>query len=194
MMFLATYGISSGGAFGNLLYQLENLGFFSYVLPFLMIFAIVFAILEKVQFLGTNKMVNVILSLAVSLMALQFQFVSYFFAEIFPRMGVLLSIILVLIILLGLFFNFKKKGTKLFVGILTFVGFIIILLQSFSDAFPWSADIFNGPVWWWAQNNLGTILTFVLLLGVLIGIPLAGREKTNKNPKFTLTDFVTDDN
>ena len=193
MIFLATYGISSGGAFGNLLYQLETLGFFSYVLPFLMIFAIVFAILEKVQFLGTNKMVNVILSLAVSLMALQFQFVSYFFAEIFPRMGVLLSVILVSMILLGLFFDFKKKGTKLVVGGLTFVGFVVILLQSFSEAFPWSADIFSGPAWWWIQNNAGTIFTFVLLFGVLIGIPMAGRNKPPKPKKFALTDFVTED-
>ena len=107
IMFLASYGISSGGTIGNFLYNLETLGFFSYVLPFLMIFAIVFAILEKIGFLGKNKGINFVLALAVALMALQFQFVSYFFAEIFPRLGVLLSILLVAIILLSLFLDFK---------------------------------------------------------------------------------------
>ena len=62
---LVSYGISSGGAVGNLLYQLETMGVFEYVLPFLMIFALVYAILNKAKFLGNNNAVNVVLSLAV---------------------------------------------------------------------------------------------------------------------------------
>lgn len=168
--FLATYGISSGGAVGNLLYQMENIGFFSYVLPFLMIFAIVFAILDKIKFLGDNRAINTLLALAVGFMSLQFQFVSYFFAEIFPRMGVLLSIILVAIILLSLFLDFNNKTVKVMIGGLTFVGFIVILLQSFSDAFPWSGSLFGGPFWWWLQNNLSWIIVVAIVVGFIVAI------------------------
>ena len=42
-VFLQSFGFFGGG-FGNLLSQLEQLGFFSYVLPFLLIFALVFGI------------------------------------------------------------------------------------------------------------------------------------------------------
>jgi len=161
---LASYGISSGGAVGNLLFRLEDLGFFAYVLPFLMIFAIIFAILEKIGFLGKNKGINFVLALAVALMALQFQFVSYFFAEIFPRLGVLLSILLVAIILLSLFLDFKKKGTKFALGLIAFVGFVVIVLQSFSEAFPWSGNIFNGPFWWSIEPYLPEILTGIMVI------------------------------
>ena len=170
VVFLATYGISSGGAVGNLLYQMENIGFFSYVLPFLMIFAIVFAILDKIKFLGDNRAINTLLALAVGFMSLQFQFVSYFFAEIFPRMGVLLSIILVAIILLSLFLDFNNKTVKVVIGGLTFVGFIIILLQSFSDAFPWGGNLFGGPFWWWLQSSLYWLLPTAIVIGFIIAI------------------------
>ncbi len=168
---LASYGlVNGGGAVGNLLYQLENMGFFDYVLPFLMIFAIVFAILEKIGFLGDKKAINVILALAVALMALQFQFVSYFFSEIFPRLGVLLSIILVAIILLSLFLDFESPTVKVVIGGLMFIGFIVIVLQSFSSAFPWSGDILNGPFWWWLQDNLSIVIVVAIVVGGFIAM------------------------
>ena len=190
---LASYGLIGGGSIGNFLFQLENLGVFSYVLPFLMIFAVVYAILSKTSFLGKSNAVNVILSLAVGFMALQFDFVPYFFSEIFPRMGVLLSIILVAIILIGLFFDFRKKGTKVFFGILALIGFIVIVLQSFSEAFPWGGNLFSGSFWWWLEDHLAIVLTIAL---VIIGVaavvwPRKGPDAQRKG--FKITDFVTDE-
>ena len=193
IMFLASCGISSGGTIGNFLYNLETLGFFSYVLPFLMIFAIVFAILEKIGFLGKNKGINFVLALAVALMALQFQFVSYFFAEIFPRLGVLLSILLVAIILLSLFLDFKKKGTKFAMGLIAFVGFIVIVLQSFSDAFPWSGNIFNGPFWWSIQPYLPEILTGIMLIVFFIIITKGPAKEKFKDKYLKIADKHSSD-
>jgi len=175
---LVSYGISSGGAVGNLLYQLETMGVFSYVLPFLMIFALVYAILNKAKFLGNNNAVNVVLSLAVGLMALQFQFVSYFFSEIFPRLGVLLSILLVLIILMSLFVDFNGKAARIGFGLFAGIAGIIIIFQSFSDSFGWgSLDLLNSPFWWGLTDNLPAILVVVLVFGGIIAIPILG----NKN-------------
>lgn len=174
---LASYGIVGGGAVGNFLYDLETMGVFSYVLPFLMIFAIIYAIISKAKMLGDNTAVNFIISLAVALMALQFQFVSYFFAEIFPRLGVVLSLLLVFMILLGLFVDWTKPGTKWGFGILAGIAGVVILVQSFSDAFGWNGDLFGGSSWWWIQQYSSTIIVVILVLGVIIGIPLAGKKK-----------------
>jgi hypothetical protein len=181
---LASYGIVSGGSIGNFLFQLENAGVFSYVLPFLLIFAIIYAILDKAHPLGTNVAVNLIISIAVSLMALQFQFVSYFFADIFPRLGVVLSIILVFMIILGLFVNWESSGAKWGFGILGGVAGVVILVQSFSDAFGWNGDLFGGGGFgfFWDQYST-TIIIVVLLLVCFIGIPLASKNKKNKPPK-----------
>ncbi|PJE81407.1 hypothetical protein COU58_02910 [Candidatus Pacearchaeota archaeon CG10_big_fil_rev_8_21_14_0_10_32_42] len=179
---LASYGIVGGGTVGNFLYQLETMGVFSYVLPFLMIFALIYAILSKSGFLGKNNAVNVVLSLAVSLMALQFNFVSYFFAEIFPRMGVMLSILLVAIILMSLFLDFNSKGAKWGFGVLAAIGIVVIVLQSFSESFGWGGgSLFDGPFWWMLQDNFAAIAIGVLVVGAIIAIPLLG----NKNPGAT---------
>jgi hypothetical protein len=92
----------------------NDLGVFSYAIPFLLIFAVVFAILEKSKVLSSldreNSIIEAIVSAAIGLLSLQFDFVSEFFAIIFPRFGVGLSIFLVLLIILGLFH--KDDGDK----------------------------------------------------------------------------------
>ena len=82
----------------------NDLGVFSYMIPFLLLFAVVFAILEKSKILGGNKPIMSIVAASIGLLALQFDFVSEFFAVIFPRFGVGISIFLVLLIMIGFFF------------------------------------------------------------------------------------------
>src|SRR3990167_5223415 len=93
VIFLATYGFN-GGTFGNLLSQWEQLGVFSYVLPFLLIFALVFGILMRTKIFEENKGINGIIALSTALMALQFNFVPIFFSDIFPKLGIGISVIL----------------------------------------------------------------------------------------------------
>src|SRR3989344_2867821 len=102
--FLAS-GSFFGGGFGEILAKWQEIGVFSYILPLLLIFALIFGILTKMSLLGDNKAVNAIIALAVGLMSLQFDFVPRFFSEIFPRLGIGLAILLVLLILTGLFWS-----------------------------------------------------------------------------------------
>lgn len=177
---MASYGLGSGGTIGNLLFQWEQAGVFSYVLPFLLIFALLFAILEKTNLFGGNKAVNVILSLAVGLMALQFNFVSYFFAEIFPRMGVLLSIIVVAMVLLGLFFDFEDDLVKKIFGGLIAVGVVVIIVQSFSGPFGWSWGFGSawGITYWFERYGL-TLLSVLLVVGLFVWMVVKGGNNQN---------------
>src|SRR3989338_10579622 len=99
-----------GGSIGNMLLSWEQAGFFSYVLPFLLIFAIVFGILTKIKLFGAeNKGLNAVVAIVVGLLSLQFSFVPIFFSEIFPRMGIGLSVILAVFILVGLFLPSRSE-------------------------------------------------------------------------------------
>src|SRR3989344_3665538 len=120
LMFLQTLGY--GGDIGNLLDQLAQTGFFSYILPFLLIFALVFGLLSRTR-IFEDKSINGIISLVVALMALQFNFVSVFFAEIFPRLGIGLAVILVLLIIISFFSVNKSWMTYVFfiIGAIIFV-------------------------------------------------------------------------
>ena len=88
---------------GEILNNLAEIGFFYYVVPFLVIFAIIFAVLEKSKWLGENKAVKTIVSAGVGLLSIQFGLVQDFFNIIFPRMGIGLAVILVALIFIGFF-------------------------------------------------------------------------------------------
>ncbi len=161
---LASIGAFPSGALGDLLSKWEQAGFFSYLLPFLLIFALVFGILTRTKIFKDNKVVNGIIALAVALMALQFSFVPAFFSEIFPRLGVGLAIILGVMIVVGLFMDPDSKLVNYFllgIGVIT-IG--AVLIQS-AGAAGWQ----SGQ--WWQDNwqlIVGAIFLFILV-AVIIG-------------------------
>lgn len=176
---LASYAFPSG-AIGDLLAKWETMGFFSYLLPFLLIFALVFGILTKVHPLGENKMVNGIIALAVALMSLQFGFVPEFFAQIFPRVGVGLAIILGVLIVAGLFIDPESKAINY---ILLGIGVVVIgvvLIQS-TAATGWQSGDWWGENW---QMVIGAIFLFILI-AVIIGSSNPNKKDDKKyNPYY----------
>ncbi len=171
MLFLQGYNYY-GGTIGDVLNQWAQLGAFSYVLPFLLLFALIYGILSYMSLFGdTNKAVNAIIALTISLMALQFDFVPIFFSELFPRLGVGLSIFLVIIILAGFFIDPKKP---LFRWILIGIGAIIaiVVLVQASGGSGW----YNGQ-WWY--NNWPSV-AFVVIIIALVGA-IVGAANPNKN-------------
>ncbi len=180
---LASYGFFRGGDIGNILAQWQAAGVFSYALPFLLIFALTFGLLTRVGLFTTktsegdkpNKSINAIIALSVSLMALQFDFVSVFFSEIFPRFGVALSIILVLLILGGLFIPTDSKGFSwgLIAVVMVIIG--IVVFQSL-ESFGYSAG------YWW-RNNLGSLLGWAVLIGLIIAVVAGSTSSAPKAPE-----------
>ncbi len=117
-------------------------GIFSHVIPFLLIFAVVFGILQKSGVLGSKRGIDAIVAIAIGALALQFDLVPSFFGEIFPRFGVGLAVFLVLIILAGLFMKKESDGSN--------KAFYIIGL------------VISGAVVLWAFGNWNTIGGFGL--------------------------------
>jgi hypothetical protein len=153
----------SSGEIGNLLNKLEQFGFFTYVLPFLLVFALVYGVLLMTNIFKEQKAINGIIALVIGLMALQFDIVPRFFAELFPRLGVGLAIILVAIILLGIFSPEKAWVVYAFFGIAAIV-FIIILVKT-AGSVGW----YSG-YWWYDNWQVVAAAIFILaLVGIIVG-------------------------
>ncbi len=164
--------LGSGSGIGNLLASWENAGVFTYLLPFLLIFAMIFAILSRMQIFKENRAVNGIIALVVGLMALQFEFVPRFFSEVFPRLGIGLSIILVLLILTGMFIDPTKSSLM---WIFFAVGAIItvFVLLNTGSALGWTTGDFFTQYW---QNIVLAIFALILVGTVLF----SGKKDPNK--------------
>lgn len=166
--FLAWGGFYDG-AIGQMLTTWEQAGVFSYVLPFLMIFALVFTVIGKMKIFGENRAVTAIIALAVGLMSLQFEFVPRFFSEVFPRVGVGLAIILVILIIAGLFIDPEKSGIMY---VLLAIGAIIIIVVLINTS---NALGYTGAQDWIADN-------WAVVVGVLIFLVGIGLVIWNGNP------------
>ncbi len=186
---LAWAGVYSGGAFGDLLYQWEQMGMFAYILPFLLIFAIVYGVLDRTKIFGGKgtdgkdigaTSVNAIIAIVVGLMALQFQMVSVFFAEIFPRMGVGLSIILVVLILVGMFIPKESSFSVYSMLTLSVVIGVIVIGKSFG----WVGWVDSSG--WWSQNSAAV----VGVIFILIVLGIAFFPKSGAKPKSIFSSII----
>jgi hypothetical protein len=166
---------------GVILQDLAELDVFFYVLPFLLLFALVFAVLQKINIMGgeakDNKGVNAVIAVTVALLALQFDSVPIFFQVIFPKLGIGLSILLVAIIMLGLFLDFEKYTGPLYV-FLAIAGVVAawILLSSINDYSWWT-----GGFW---ANNISAIVALVIVVVFIVVVVNSGAPKGTGNTGF----------
>jgi peptidoglycan/LPS O-acetylase OafA/YrhL len=150
------------------------IGVFSYVLPFLLIFAVVFAILDKGNILNNNRAINTIVSAAIGLLALQFDMVPVFFANIFPKFGVFLAVVLVVLLFLG-FVGFKNDGSNKGIKAVGIIAAVVVFLWAMSD-FWWFGG-YGGNFWWWFNDYFWSLIVLGIIVGAVIWIGKSGSTK-----------------
>ncbi len=159
----------------EILNQWAAMGVFSYVFPFLLIFAVVFGILQKARIFGDaekTKGINAIIALAIGFLSLQFDFVSTFFATIFPRFGIGLAVFLVLIIAIGFFYNpddDNDKSKVAWIGFLVGIGVVVWAITNWNF---WMSGNYN--ISWWLQEYFWPLIILVVVIGGIIWIIRSG--------------------
>lgn len=160
--YLATFTIT------DILNTWQAAGVFAYLIPFLIIFAVVYGILNKTELLGKNRGVQATISLGVGLMSLLNDYVSNFFSSLFPYAGMAIAVLLVALILMGLVSTDQKFAWRIWfvVGI---IGFVAVLLASLND------------MKWWLGGQLGdswpAILAGLVLLALMYFIVFGSEKK-----------------
>jgi len=150
-----------GYSIGDVLNTWADLGVFAYVLPFLMIFALVYGILLKTKILGDNTGVNATIALAFGLLALQFDYVSGFYASIFPYAGMGLGILLIAMILFGLMGSGDRPASNpIWLGIGVII-FLFVLFGSLGDTY------WLGGAGYGIRESAPALLAIIIILGLM---------------------------
>jgi len=158
---------------GIVLSQWEAAGVFDFLLPFLLIFAVVFGILSSTNILGSNKGIHVIIAVVVGILALRLNYVSAFFAEVFPRLGVGLAVLLTVMILIGMFVPKNERRYWLWgLGAIGFIIAIVVITKSF-QGYGWYSSGYSDYVGW--------IVGGVLLVGLIIAVAASGNSENREN-------------
>ena len=160
---------------------LESFGFFDVVLPFLLVFTLVFAILEKTKILGVNddtaktakKNINAMVAFAIGLFVV---LATQVIKESLPLVALVLVIIISLLLLVGSFhgkqegpFAFEGKlKTRLVTVMVLATLFIFLSAIKTSDGISWLAVAWNFIT----TSVQGPIVQGLLLMGAIIGVIL----------------------
>jgi len=167
----------------EILFQWEYWGVFDTILPFLLVFAIVFGILSATKFMGENKGVYVIVAGVIGLISIRYSyFYSDFISELFPRLGIGLAVLVGIMILVGMFV--AKDETRYWGWGLAVIGLVIgivILYQTFTNL----GYLYPGS---WGSDITGIIILAILLIGVIVAVT-SGDSKRKKEDG--IAEFVS---
>jgi hypothetical protein len=162
------------GVIGDVLNQWSELGVFNFILPFLLIFSIIFAILKRVKVFDANNSIPAIISLASALLGARSPILGEFLSVLSGNVVVGLIIIFSILILLGLFLPAGDKSSGIEYTIMGIVIFIVILVfLNTSNSF----SFLDGS---WISGNLEGIISMIILVVVIIVIIGASTGKPSK--------------
>lgn len=84
--------------------QLQGMGVFEYLLPFLLIFTIIFAILEKLKILGKDKKnLNLMVALILGLLVVVQPEIVYLINSFLPKISLFILVVLMFLVVAGMF-------------------------------------------------------------------------------------------
>lgn len=108
--------------------------FMEYILPFLLVFTLVFAVLDKTKLLGEGKrQINAIMSLVIGIILLGFPTSRNIIVKLIPFLAIVLVILFVFMLLYGFVMGKKEgdvlhKGVKIAIGIILGLAVIVAVL------------------------------------------------------------------
>lgn len=156
--------------------------FVEIILPFLLVFTVMFAILQKTKVLGDGKrQIDAIVALVVGLLVVSFGFATGVIVSLVPFLAVSAIVILVFMILYGMVFQsgeFKMhKRIQGTIGILAAIGVIIAVMVA-TGAWDYVAEsyFYNGD-----NDGLITNIIFIVIIIAVVGFLWMGSgEKKEK--------------
>lgn len=168
--------------FREILLFFNKIGVYDVVLPFLLVFTIVFAILEKTKVFGqedvegrklTRKNINAMVAFVIAFLVIASSQLVEIITTVSSWMVILLMLSILFMILVGSFWKegegvFLEKGWRSLFMIIMFVGIVVIFLEAIKteSGEPWLEYMFNYVV----NNFTSTAVASIILILIMIGM------------------------
>lgn len=152
---------------------LESFGFFDVILPFILVFTLLFAIFEKTEIFGKDKKnLNAIASFAIAFFVVGATNIIPVLKEALPMISLVLVVIISFMLLYGSLHTGKEefklgKGYKAIIGAAAFIAVILIFAGSIRND---SGDSWLKLAWDFVTNDLasGPVVSTVVFMGLII--------------------------
>ncbi len=154
---------------------LQESGVYEVLLPFLLIFAIVFATLEKTKVLGASKTnINALVALVIGLLLIVQQTIVQTINTFLPRVSLIIVVILMFLLIISMIAGKEFKGLQGTFLTFAILGVIVALYFALSP----STDI--------SQETRDSLLRIGLPLGIFLALMffITGGPKKPDEPNF----------
>ena len=160
------------------LQQWQAIGIFDVLLPFILLFAIIFAILQKTKALGGRNGIDAVVAMAIGFFVIINPFVNEVLKVILSNMAIAIIVLVALMLLLGLVWGKQKMKVWNFIG--GFIGLAIFIwilgrVADYYEMYYPGTMIFSQM--WWAENLPWIIPLLIILIFAIIVISSGGEEK-----------------
>ena len=163
--------------FNSAIQQWQAIGIFDVMLPFILIFAIIFAILQKTKILSGRKGIDVIVAMAIGFIAIVNPYVSQLMKVLLENTVVAVLIIVAVMLLLGLVWGGKKPPVWNYIGAFIGLAVFVWVLGRVADYYQmyYPGTIIFSAIWW--QGNLPWIIPLLIIAIFAIVVITSGGEK-----------------
>lgn len=159
---------------------LQNSFFMELVLPFLLVFTIIFAVLQKSEILGKGKkQIDALVALAIGLIVVAYGNYVNVITQMTAFLGVAIVVILVFLVLTGAFYEQGKFALgdnikKVAMGLAALA--VIIAALVYTGAWSYLKEVFSGD-----SNGLVTNIIFIVVIGAAVAaLAFSGGEKKSE--------------
>lgn len=155
--------------------------FSQFVLPFLLIFFIIFAILEKTKLFGEDKKrLNALISFVIGLIFISIAFPALVIQNLILFLTIAIIIVFIVLLLWGFVFGNVKEGfkpekwIKIVLGVLIGIAVIMGVLWA-TGLYANFSDFFMGKEW---SNIFFTNFVFLIVIAIALAIVLSSKKSS----------------
>lgn len=179
--------------FRGIIEFLDQIGIYDVILPFLLVFTIVFAILEKTKVLGsetiegkhyTKKNINAMVSFVIAFLVVASTKLVSIINQALANIVLLLLLSVFFLLLVGSFFKegedvFLQGKWRTFFMFIMFIGIVLIFLQ----ALDWLEPFWNFLKDHWETQWVGSLILLVVIVLFMLYITRSKEELPPKKEK-----------
>ena len=182
----------------NALDFLREFGIFDVILPFLLVFAVVFGILEKTRILGEERVgkelyprknLNAIVAFVMAMLVVAATKIVGVINAALPQISLLIIVSLSFLLMIGIFMKpdntlYEKLagGWLTFIMIIMFVAVILIFLGTIpaNEEQSWLEFAYNYVVEFWSGTLVATIILVAVVIWAIIYITKGDQGREGK--------------
>jgi hypothetical protein len=170
--------------FGGVITFFKDLGMYDVVLPFLLVFTIIFALLEKTKVLGmediegkkyTKKNLNAMTAFVIAFLTIASSKLVEIITTVSSQIVILLLLSVFFLLLAG---SFAKEGEPFFLDtpwniifmVIMFIGIILIFLSAIKTEknISWLEFGFNWLADHWSSQAVASIIMLAVMAGIIL--------------------------